>query len=195
MIYQISSGQGPAECELGAAKFLEHLQKYHAVSVVDTSAGYYDGTYRSVRIFTEENLSEYLGSVQWTCRSPYRPGHKRKNWFIDFSLCPVAQTTEFDPEQVVFETFRSGGMGGQNVNKVETGVRAIYLPTGQAVVCTEERSQYANKQKAIARLRENMKHENTQKKAAEKNDNWRCHTNLERGNASVRFDGIDFRKV
>lgn len=195
MIYQISSGQGPAECELGVAKFLEYLQKNHAVSVVDTSAGYGEEAYRSVRIFTEEDLSEYLGSVQWICRSPYRPEHKRKNWFIDFSLCPVAQTSEFDPEQVAFETFRSGGKGGQNVNKVETGVRAIYLPTGQAVVCTEERSQYANKQKAIARLRETMKRENRQKKADEKNGNWRCHSSLERGNANVRFEGIKFRKV
>lgn len=195
MIYQISSGQGPAECELGVAKFLEYLQKNHAVSVVDTSSGYCDGTYRSVRIFTEEDLSEYLGSVKWTCRSPYRPEHKRKNWFIDFSLCPVAQTAEFDPEQVIFETFRSGGKGGQNVNKVETGVRAIYLPSGQAVVCTEERSQYANKQKAIARLRENMKQENRQKKADEKNDNWRCHTSLERGNAGMRFEGLSFREI
>lgn len=195
MIYQISSGQGPAECELGVAKFLEYLQKNHAVSVVDTSSGYREGTYRSVRIFTEEDLSKYLGSIKWICRSPYRPEHKRKNWFIDFSQCPAAQTAEFDPEQIVFETFRSGGKGGQNVNKVETGVRAIYVPTGQAVVCTEERSQYANKQKAIARLRENMKRENRQKKAVEKNDNWRCHTSLERGNACVQFEGIDFREV
>lgn len=194
MIYQISSGQGPAECELGVAKFLEYLQKNHAVSVVDASARYNEETYRSVRIFTEEDLAEYLGSIQWTCRSPYRPEHKRKNWFIDFSLCPVAQTTEFDPEQVIFETFRSGGKGGQNVNKVETGVRAIYIPTGQAVVCTEERSQYANKQKAIARLQENMKQENRQKKAVEKNDNWRCHTSLERGNAAVRFEGMNFQR-
>lgn len=195
MIYQISSGQGPAECELGVAKFLGYLQVNHEVSVLDTSAGYYEGTYRSVRIFTEEDLSQYLGSIQWICRSPYRPGHKRKNWFIDFSVCAVSDSTEFDPEQVVFETFRSGGKGGQNVNKVESGVRAIYLPTGQAVVCTEERSQYANKQKAIARLRAMVKQSNSQRKAEEKNDNWRCHTSLERGNACVRFEELAFRKT
>lgn len=194
MIYQISSGQGPAECELAVAKFLGYLQANYAVSVVDTSAGYNEGTYRSVRLFTEEDLSEYLGSVQWVCKSPYRPAHKRKNWFIDFSQCAVAETTEFDPEQVVFETFRSGGKGGQNVNKVETGVRAIYLPTGEAVVCTEERSQYANKQKAIARLQENMKRENRQRKAEEKNDNWKVHTRLERGNAGAKFEGESFRR-
>ena len=66
----------------------------------------------------EVALSDYIGSVQWVCRSPYRPNHKRKNWFMDFSACEVADVEKFDPEQVVFDTFRSGGKGGQNVNKV-----------------------------------------------------------------------------
>ena len=192
MIYQISSGQGPAECELGVAKLLGYLQENYQVSVLDTSTGYHEGTYRSVRFFSEDDLTAYAGSVQWICRSPYRPEHKRKNWFIDFSVCATAKTEKFDPEQVVFETFRSGGKGGQNVNKVETGVRAIYPPTGQAVVCTEERSQYANKQKAFARLRTMMKQENQQRKAEEKNDNWRCHTSLIRGNAHKCFCDMDF---
>ena len=194
MIYQISSGQGPAECELGVAKLLAYLQNNFDVSIIDTSFGYHDGTYRSVRLYTDADLSEILGSVQWVCRSPYRPTHKRKNWFIDFSVCTVAVSEKFDPEQVVFDTFRSGGKGGQNVNKVESGVRAIYLPTGQAVVCTEERSQHANKQKAIARLKAQIEQQNRSRKAEEKNDNWRCHTQLERGNALIRFEGMGFVK-
>jgi peptide chain release factor len=105
------------------------------------------------------------------------------------------KTDKFDPEQVVLTTFRSGGKGGQNVNKVETGVRAIYLLTGQAVVCTEERSQYANKQKALNRLQELVKQKNQQKEADAKNDNWRCHTSLQRGNAGVWFEGTEFRKI
>ena len=195
MIYQISSGQGPAECELGVAKLLAYLQNNYDVSVIETSPGYHDGTYRSVRLYTDADLSEFLGSVQWVCRSPYRPTHKRKNWFIDFSTCTIAVSEKFDSEQVVFDTFRSGGKGGQNVNKVESGVRAIYLPTGQAAVCTEERSQHANKQKAIARLKTMIEQQNQNRKAEEKNDNWRCHTQLERGNAQIRFEGADFRKA
>ena len=195
MIYQISSGQGPAECELGVAKLLAYLQSHYDISVLETSPGYYVGTYRSVRFFSEEELTAFIGSVQWVCRSPYRPEHKRKNWFLDFSVCAVAQSEKFDPAQVVFDTFRSGGKGGQNVNKVETGIRAIYLPTGQAVVCTEERSQYANKQKAVRRLQEMIQRDNQQKKAGEKNSNWRCHTSLERGNTDIRFEGIEFRKI
>lgn len=194
MVYQISSGQGPAECELGVAKFLEYLTRHHQITVLEISGGYNEGTYRSVRLSTEEDLSQYEGSVQWVCRSPYRPAHKRKNWFLDFSACQTAGTEEFDPDQVRFETFRSGGKGGQNVNKVESGVRAIYLPTGQAVECTEERSQYANKQKAVARLREIIKQRNLTEQATAKNADWRCHTSLERGNAGAVFVGMEFRK-
>ena len=194
MIYQISSGQGPAECELGVAKLLEYLSKHHQITVLEPSKGYNEGTFRSAKFSTEADLSQYEGSVQWICRSPYRPAHKRKNWFLDFSSCQAARTEEFDSEQVIFETFRSGGKGGQNVNKVESGVRAIYLPTGQAVECTEERSQYANKQKALARLREITRQRNQEERAAVKNTDWRCHTSLERGNAGVAFVGMEFRK-
>ena len=193
MFYQISSGQGPAECELGVAKFLEYLIRNYPVTVLETSRGYNEGTYRSAKISTEADLSQYEGSVQWICRSPYRPVHRRKNWFLDFSACKVARTEDFDPEQVIFETFRSGGKGGQNVNKVESGVRAIYLPTGHAVECTEERSQYANKQKAVARLREIIKQRNFREQATVKNTDWRHHTRLERGNARAVFVGIEFK--
>ena len=189
MIYQISSGQGPAECELGVAKFLTYLQKHYKITVLETSQGYYENTYRSVQIQTDDDLSHLVGSVQWVCQSPYRIGHKRKNWFLDFSSCAETETEVFDPKQVLFETFRSSGKGGQNVNKVETGVRAIYLPTGQASVCTEERSQYLNKQKALVRLQELVQSKNQQKLADARNDNWGRHTRLERGNAKIKFQG------
>lgn len=194
MIYQISSGQGPAECELGVALLLRYFQTAYGITVLDATPGYYEGTFRSARFFTEEDLGEFLGSVQWICRSPYRPTHGRKNWFLDFSACVQAETGEFDPDQVIFETFRSGGKGGQNVNKVESGVRAIYLPLGRAVVCTEERSQYANRQKALAHLRKLVKRENEVRKAGEKSDNWRCHTAIVRGSAGAVFEGMEFRK-
>lgn len=97
-------------------------------------------------------------------------------------------------QEVVFDTFRSGGKGGQNVNKVESGVRAIYLPTGQAVVCTEERSQYANKRKAVDRLREQVRRENEARRAAEKNGSWCRHTAIVRGGAGTVFEGMEFRR-
>lgn len=192
--YQISSGQGPAECELGVAKFLAYLCHMYEIVVLDVSSGSYHDTFKSVRIQTKHDLSEFVGSIQWICRSPYRPNHKRKNWFIQFEPIDTAAVSVFDRENVIFETFRSGGKGGQNVNKVESGVRAIYLPTGLSVECTEERSQYANKQKAIARLESLTRHENQQNHANVVHQNWNQHTQLVRGNSTVVFRGLKFQR-
>lgn len=195
MIYQISSGQGPAECELGVAKLLEYLQKNYQVEVLDYSAGYNSDTYRSVRFFSSDDLSSFIGSVQWVWQSTYRPGHKRKNWFLDFSECPVAAVEYFDEKKLVFETFRSGGNGGQNVNKVETGVRAIYTPNGLSAVCTEERSQFQNKQRAVAKLKAAMSCANAERTAKAANDVWKRHTQIVRGKAVRKYSGLDFKPM
>ena len=166
MVYQISSGQGPAECELGVARFLTYLQKNYDITVLDYSEGYNAGTYRSVRFSSSDDLTCFIGSIQWIWQSTYRLGHKRKNWFLDFSECPITSFETFDERQIVFETFRSGGNGGQNVNKVETGVRAIYVPNGLSAICTEERSQLQNKRRAIAKLKDAMMIANAEREAS-----------------------------
>ncbi len=194
MIYQISSGQGPAECELGVGRFLEYLKKRYDITVLDCSEGYNPGTYRSVRFATPDNLSDFVGSIQWVWQSTYRPGHKRKNWFLDFSECAVSATEDFDERKIAFQTFRSGGNGGQNVNKVETGVRAIYTPNGLSAVCTEERSQFQNRQRAVEKLKEAMKIINAERGAKAVKDAWKRHTQIIRGSATRKFRGLEFKE-
>ena len=76
MKYEISSGNSPAECELAVTKFAEYLVKNYGATIVSSSEGYNKGTYRSITISADRDLSEFVGSVLWVCKSPYRPGHK-----------------------------------------------------------------------------------------------------------------------
>lgn len=195
MIYEISSGNGPAECELAVTKLMQYLVKNYDAEVISRSEGFNKGTYRTVIISSDKDLSEFVGSVLWVCRSTYRPHHKRKNWFIDFKEQKNSEKIKFDPDRVVFSTLHSGGNGGQNVNKVETGVRAVYPPTGDSTVCTDERSQYANKKKALARLEIMVNGKNAKASVEEADIMRKEHVNLERGNAVARFEGEGFKRV
>ena len=108
-----------------------------------------------------ESVSDLEGTILWICRSPLRKNHPRKNWYVDVSvLNETEEMEEFREEDCSVETMHSGGKGGQNVNKVESGVRIRHIPTGITVECTEERSQYMNKQKAFRRLQAIMHEKN-----------------------------------
>lgn len=89
--------------------------------------------------------------------SPFNANGKRQTSFAGVEVMPALENADIEleiPEKdLEFSTFRSGGKGGQNVNKVETGARVVHLPTGIAVRCTEERSQAQNKEKALVLLK------------------------------------------
>ena len=142
MILQISAGQGPEECQQAVGLLRDSLIKeFPDMKCISENSGRLKGLFRSVQLKTEEDVSMLDGSVEWVCKSSLRPNHKRKNWFIDVSVInELEEDEEFNEADCRFERFHCGGNGGQNVNKVETGVRLIHIPTGITVTSTEERS-------------------------------------------------------
>jgi peptide chain release factor len=168
------------------------MLEFPDIKVICRTEGVRSGCFRSVRISSESDLSLLEGTIQWICKSPYRPHHGRKNWFVDVSVCHNAETEGFDENSVRFETFRSGGHGGQHVNKVETGVRAIHVPTGIAVVCTDERSQHINKRTALERLREAVDSLNASREASAKSENRLEHSRITRGNPVRVYRDMEF---
>ena len=205
MLYQISSGMGPLECSIAVYKLYKYLDKiYHGalvLSYINPDKRLKKGAFKSCIIDVDKGLETaldtYIGTIQWTCESSVRQGHKRKNWFINVTKLPELELKEADEEKIkdelIISLTHSGGPGGQNVNKVETGVIAQYKDI--IVKCTEERSQLQNKNRCIKKILAIIEQSNNQAKADNANVAWQDHNNLIRGNPVKIFKGKDFKEV
>ena len=194
---QITAGRGPVECARAVTLVARELLKaVPNLQLTDSEPhNQVDGCFMSMTFATGEMISSSIveawqGTVLWrSTKNPYRPGHKRSNWFVGVNFFDEVSLPQIDESDITYETCRSGGKGGQNVNKVETAVRAIYKPTGLSVKCSDERSQSQNKSLARERLLVKLREINEKTLADSRSRQWSKHDNIERGNPVKKFSG------
>lgn len=204
---QISAGQGPAECALAVRKFHDYLLKLAqkegvAFEVLQVTPGPRPETLVSALIrFVGERaealVEPYVGQILWVCQSPYRPYHRRKNWFIKVALLPPLEheNVALVEADLDWKTVRASGPGGQHVNKTETAVQVTHRPSGVQVTASESRSQHQNRKLAKEKLRACLYVKAEESRAQNRQQVWRGHHALERGNPVKRFKGRGFRAL
>jgi len=199
MLLHLTSGRGPTECELAVGRFLDVLKKeFESVEVLAETAGRFVGCLKSALVRVSGNAHSLQGTVLWICKSPYRPNHGRKNWFIGVNQVDEPSVCDYEVGNgggVLFQTFRASGKGGQHVNKTESAVRAIHIATGLTVTASDERSQHQNKKTALERLNELLRARKDESELSGKDALFFNHNNLHRGDPIRVYEGIGFKRT
>jgi len=193
----LTSGRGPAECRLALTRALDLLQRESTKAglgcdCIPGASPDEHGPGSAIVLLEGEGAdmfaTSWTGSALWVSRSPLRPHHKRKNWFVGiFRLEPPPTPVALHEADVKFEALRAGGAGGQHQNTTDSAVRAVHLPTGLSVIAREERSQHRNKATALRRLSLMLSQKEELIRLQAEKSAWESHEQLERGNPVRRL--------
>ncbi len=178
ILLQLSSGQGPIECAKAVGLYLKLITKRCEqnsidITIVESVPDKQKGCFKSVLLqlmCSDQHLvrqfsASWQGVILWQCQSPFRPKHKRKNWFISITMHEI-QDTDLS-SGITYKACRASGAGGQ----------------------------HANKRIAKALLFQKLENQRHNEMSKQENLRWQQHWEVQRGNPRKVFKGDKFAEV